>query len=424
MVAGVVTRYWPRGLAETLAYPDVEVGALLRGAANRFPDRCAVRDGADSMSYAELFAASSGLARALARAGFGRGDVVALHSPNCLQYVVSYYAVMLSGATACLTSPLWTSDELSAVLADTGATGAVTHAQCAPALAGADGADALGTVVVIPGSTSAPAEPFDHTCFGSVGFTMSEFVAGVSDAPMSPTTDVDSVAQLAFTGGTTGVPKAVVLHHSHVVACALAVACWRSATTPRVDDAGGVTLEPTAVSGDYPVTPGDEVFVVGLPLFHAFGMNTLNAMIVAGATVVVIPRFTPAGFLESLAAHRGTYVGGSPALWHSLVECPDVDDTDLGSVTTLVSGAAPIDSPTLIRTVPARRRPTWRPTMVISGNPAFRPACRPTTYDSATFLARAVRTYSLPSSWWRAALNVRICAPASPVARVNAGSSM
>ena len=67
----------------SLSYPEVPVGALLAGSARRFGDRTALHVAGRELSFVTLYERACAFANALGDAGIGRGDVVAVHLPNC-----------------------------------------------------------------------------------------------------------------------------------------------------------------------------------------------------------------------------------------------------------------------------------------------------------------------------------------------------
>src|SRR3712207_4490213 len=120
---------WPPGLPRSLDYPAVPVGSILRAAVRRWGDRTAFVDHDVPLTYTELGARAHAVANWLADHGVGRGDVVAVHMPNCRQYPAVYYGVLLAGATFSPTNPLLPAADLAAQLTDAGARLLVTWDQ-------------------------------------------------------------------------------------------------------------------------------------------------------------------------------------------------------------------------------------------------------------------------------------------------------
>src|SRR3954469_8084141 len=139
---------WPAWLPRSLDYPRVPVGSVLRAAVRRWGDREAFIHHDVPLTFTELGRRAHAVANWLADAGIGRGDVVAVHLPNCRQYPAVYYGVLLSGAAFSPTNPLLPPAELAAQLSDAGARVLVTWEQVLPVVRAAVPATAVETVVV------------------------------------------------------------------------------------------------------------------------------------------------------------------------------------------------------------------------------------------------------------------------------------
>src|SRR3954465_12287904 len=126
---GTDTASWPPGLPRSLDYPRVPVGSILRAAARRWDEKTAFVHHGVPLTFPELGRRAHAVANWLADHGVGRGDVVAVHLPNCRQYPAGYYGVLLAGATFSPPTPLLPPAELAAQLADAGARVLVTWEQ-------------------------------------------------------------------------------------------------------------------------------------------------------------------------------------------------------------------------------------------------------------------------------------------------------
>src|SRR5215213_1853774 len=146
--APTTTASWPPGLPRSLEYPRVPVGSILRAAVRRWGDRPAFIDHDVPLTFAELGRRAHAVAGWLADHGVGRGDVVAVHIPNCRQYPPLYYGILLAGATFSPTNPLLPAPDLAAQLTDAGARVLVTWDQVLPFARPALAATPVETVVV------------------------------------------------------------------------------------------------------------------------------------------------------------------------------------------------------------------------------------------------------------------------------------
>ncbi len=130
------------------------------------------------------------------------------------------------------------------------------------------------------------------------------------------------VAVLAYSGGTTGLPKGVLLTHRNLVACL----CQHEAV--------------------YHVDSGD-VFLAALPFFHIYGMSIiLGYGLRHGATIVTMPRFDADRFLALIGERRVTRLHLAPPL-AAVVAAAD-PKLDLSSVRHAMSGAAPLSAATVV----------------------------------------------------------------------------
>ncbi|WP_329204696.1 acyl--CoA ligase [Streptomyces sp. NBC_00683] len=341
-----MSRAWPKNMPLSLDYPDAGIDRIVAGAARAFPERTAVRDGKETLTFRELYDRALRVANGLRGRGIVPGDVIALHMPNSLWYVVAYYGAICAGATVAPVNPAQPAGILAEQLADVGATAVVTHPACAAALTEAD-APGVRFVVHAPGTATAPAPPAaQDAARGAVPLTdllTAEPLTGF-------TADPEQIAHLQLTGGTTGRSKAVRVLHRNVVANVLQVSCLRAAALPARDDEGGIVVRPVpeAVNA-YALPVGEGATIAIAPLFHGMGLVTQTVNMILGQTTVMVAGFNPDAFLADVESHGVTAITGSPAMYYALLGSPSIGKHDFSRVLMVVSGAAPIDSTALHR---------------------------------------------------------------------------
>ena len=381
---GRVTDRWPAGLPRTLDYPAVPVGSVLRAAVRRWGDRTAFVHHGVELTFTELGRRAHAVAAGLAERGVGRGDVVAVHLPNCLQYPAVYYGVLLAGATFSPTNPLLTPAELAHQLADSGARTLITWEACLPAVRAALADTAVQTVVVTGPQQIADPDAAVELPEGAVDLA-DLLRADPADAHRDADLDVaTAVAHLAYTGGTTGVSKGVELPHRQVVTNVLQSGCWASGSLPALDAEGDLTLDQVSSPEEFPVRLGTACAINLTPWFHAMGViGYLNGQVLSGATVVIHDRFDPVAYVADAVAHRVTGIGGAPPVFAALLQVPGIADVDLTSVRGLSSGAAPLAVPLIERltalfpqAVIGEGYGLTEVTMQATGNPAARSGLR------------------------------------------------
>jgi long-chain acyl-CoA synthetase len=343
---------WPPGLPRSLEYPPVPVGSILRAAVRRWGDRTAFVHHDVELSFTELGRRAHAVAAGLVERGIGRGDVVAVHLPNCLQYPAVYYGVLLAGATFSPTNPLLPPAGLAHQLADAGARALVTWEPVLPVVRAALGGTGVQTVVVTgPQQIADPAAAVDLADLpGAVSLgtlLAADPTDAHRDAGIDPVTDL---AHLAYTGGTTGVSKGVELPHRAVVTNVLQSACFSTGSLPVLDAAGDVTLDQIGSPAEHPTRLGTATMINLTPWFHAMGViGYLNGQVMGGSTIVIHDRFDPALYVSDAVRYRVSSIGGAPPVFVALLQVPGIADADLSSVRGFASGAAPLPVPLIER---------------------------------------------------------------------------
>jgi long-chain acyl-CoA synthetase len=379
---------WPPGLPRSLEYPEAPVGSILRAAVRRWGDRPAFIDHDVPLTFEELGRRAHAVAGWLADHGVGRGDVVAVHIPNCRQYPPLYYGIMLAGATFSPTNPLLPAADLAAQLTDARAKLLITWDQVLPFVRGALAQTSVQTIVVTGEAHitdfAARLDLEDGSLDGTVD--LADLLAGDPtdrhlDAGLDPAQDL---AHLAYTGGTTGVSKGVELPHRNVVINVLQSACWNSGSVPELDEAGDVTVRQVLGEDEYPTRLGEARIVNLTPWFHAMGaIGYLNGMVMGGTTTVIHMRFDPVKYVEDAVRYQVTSIGGAPPVFVALLQVPGIEDADLSHVRGISSGAAPLPVSLIERlkallpdAVISEGYGLTEVTMQATGNPSFRSGTR------------------------------------------------
>jgi long-chain acyl-CoA synthetase len=290
------------------------------------------------ISYPELAAQVDRFADALRGLGVHHGDRVATVLPNCPQAVITFFATLRRGAVIVQNNPLYTTAELHAQLADSGAKVVVVFDRAYETVAAAVPGTRVEHVIVTSLTEYLPAGkrlalrlplrqarekraeltaelPADHDDYP---LRFSEVMADARPrhipVPVDPSRDL---AALQYTGGTTGTPKGAMLTHANLLANAYQTAAW-----------------------DPGYTPGQEVTLAVLPLFHVFGLTLgLTTTMLIGGTVVLVPKFDLDLVLDQIRDHRPTILPGVPPIYQQIAESPAAGSAHLDSIRTCVSGA-------------------------------------------------------------------------------------
>ncbi|MGI8854941.1 MAG: long-chain-fatty-acid--CoA ligase [Thermomicrobiales bacterium] len=281
---------------------------VVRDVARRDGTKAAIIFQDTPISYAALDAAIECAANGLAARGIAHGDRVAILLPNIPQFVIAYYAVQRIGGVVVPINVLYRAEEIAYVLNDSEATALIVHELFYPGAAEALPAVPSVTQVIFVGTGEAPegTTPWSALADGSAPEH-----APVTIAPQD-------LATICYTSGTTGRSKGAMLTHRNFIAN-----CEQCERIPGYD-----------------IGPEDRMLLV-LPLFHIYGMNVcMTAMLRAGGTIVLIPRFDATGVLEQIQKHRCTMLPGAPPMYVAWVNHPDLANYDLSSLRLAGSGAA------------------------------------------------------------------------------------
>ena len=312
----LTTSYWPADTSASVL--DTTIGGVLRAAAERAPDQPALVAGDPDparrrqWSYGQLLAEAERAANALL-ARFQPGDPIAVWSGNCPEWVLLEFAAGLAGLTLVTVNPAYQAGELADVLGHSGAAGIFLatgyRGNSLPAiLAEVDGRLPRLREVI-------PLDQWDRFCASG-------------DARSLPEVDPASPAQILYTSGTTGRPKAAVLTHR------------------------GLTNNARLAAEAIGMQPG-ETFVNPMPLFHIAGCGLLTLGLAQTlGTHVLMPRFDPGLALELTETYRGTSIGGVPTMLTALLGHPSRAQRDLSCLRYALSGGATVPAE-LVRQVEA-----------------------------------------------------------------------
>ncbi|KAF0958939.1 AMP-binding protein [Rhodococcus sp. T7] len=273
----------------------MQIGDLIRRAGRQYGAAPALIDGDRVVSFAEFDALTDRLGHALLARGLDAGDRVAVLMPNGIDGVVVYYALAKAGLVRVPLNVRETAHEHAYKVEDSQAR-ALVYAGDPPARV-----ELMITADELPG-----------------------LVAGAPDGPCDVRRDQDEPLRLAYTGGTTGKPKAVVLTTRSELA---EVANFLVDLLPN--------LRP------------DSVMLHAAPITHGSGAFFLPHL-VKGAPNVIVSKFSPSAFLEAAQKYRATSTFMVPTMIAMLLEDPATATADL-ALERLCYGGAPIATSVLRR---------------------------------------------------------------------------
>ncbi|HEY0398405.1 MAG TPA: AMP-binding protein, partial [Acidimicrobiia bacterium] len=266
----------------------MRIGELIRRAGATFGAAPALVDDQRTMSFAEFDEATDRLGNALLASGFEPGDRVAVLLPNSIDSVVAYYGLVKAGLVRVPLNARETRTEHAHKLADSQARGLIHGGQAPGDVERSIGPDELGALMRKGSAT-----------------------------PCQVELPLDDPYRLAYSGGTTGKPKGVVL-----------------TTRTELAEVTNFLLDLLPDVG-----PGD-VMLHAAPVTHGSGAFVLPHL-VRGATSVIMAKFDAGSFLETAARTGATATFLVPTMIAMLLEEPNAGSADL-ALRRLCYGGAPI----------------------------------------------------------------------------------
>ncbi len=262
----------PEGVPAETVHPlgEITIPAHVTAWARARPDHVALSLEGTSHTYAQLDDAHRRLASWMAARGVGRGDRVAVHLGNCTEFVIAFLAVLRLGAVHVPVNPMFQAAELAHELTDAEPALIITSSPLLPAL------DAAGDRV----------PPVPRLVVDGPG-AWEEALA--CEAYAEDDGDLDALAALNYTGGTTGLPKGCRHSQRHMLYTAAS-----AATATRIP------------------ADGSHVGLCFLPVFWIAGEDLgILLPLVVGGTSILMRRWDAATTVDLIETHRVTLMVGT-----------------------------------------------------------------------------------------------------------------
>ncbi len=317
---------------EHIDYPRVTMYEALMQTVSKNPHALAYDFFGYTATYRQFGEEVDRFADALAVLGLAQGDRITISMPTCPQGIICFYAANKLGAVASMIHPLSPAKEIAFYLNTARSRFALTVNAFYGKFKAVQDETELQSLILCRIPDYLP-------LIKKIGFNLTKgrkippvpedkLVVWWSDlmrgsCPKAPKADMgtDEMAVILFSGGTTGVPKGIMLSNLNFISEGMQVAEWGKI--------GG----------------GDAMLAI-LPIFHGFGLGVcINAIFMCGGKSILVPQFTPEIVADLIKKKRPNFVVGVPTLFEALSGNPVFRKADLSCLRATFSGADTLPRP-------------------------------------------------------------------------------
>lgn len=282
------------------------------------PEKTAFHFMGKDTSYGEFEVQVGRFAHALQEMGIQKGDHVALLLANTPHYLISLYATMRIGAVAIPINPIYTPDEISYIIKNGDVKAVIALDMLLPLVE--VGLKAFPQVVgyIVCETSEEIGEKYAALSDEAKAKTkLFMHVLQTATGTANPVeVDEDDTAIILYTSGTTGRPKGAMLTHKNLYSNARDIA-------------------------DYLRFTVEDRVIATLPVFHVFALSVVvNAPLLKGATILLLPKFSPQAVFATAAEHKATVFAGVPTMFNFLYQFEGGDASAFSNLRLAISGGA------------------------------------------------------------------------------------
>lgn len=307
-------KQYPVGFTLDLDYPRVTLYEFLDTSARRFPDKPAIIFYGKRINYSEVKDLTDRLATFLFKSGIKKGDRVAIYMVNSPQWVISYFAILRANAVVVPVNPMLRGEELEYIIKDSGSNMVLTTSELYPLLEPI--AKKLSLKVVVGKLTDYLPErpelsvPEQISKVPPIPKDVINWSEAVSSEIDPPKLDVgyNDIAMIAYTAGSTGIPKGCIHTHATIISNAISAAYWE-----RVSHSA--------------------IHLTTLPLFHVTGLiHSLLSPVYTGTTMVLLSRWDRKTALDAIEKYKVTHWISIATMVFDILADPELGKRNLSSL--------------------------------------------------------------------------------------------
>lgn len=265
------------------------------------------------VTYGELDAAVSKFANGLKKLGLEKGDHIALLLGNSPQFIIALYGAMRAGISTIPVNPIYTPNEIQYILENGDVKAVVALDMFVPFV---DAVDAhlpkVEHYIICETGPAQTRTEYTHPKLKSFSRILEESFPVAEEVPL----DDDDTAVILYTSGTTGKPKGAMLTHKNLYSNASDI-------------------------GEYLRMSSRDRVITALPMFHVFCLSVaVNAPLISGATLLILPKFSPKEVFRVAKKYEATIFAGVPTMYNYLYQYEAGTPKDFATLRLCISGGA------------------------------------------------------------------------------------
>ncbi len=262
---------------------------FLENSANSYPDKTAIITEKDRASYSTINSKANKLARMLIEHGCKAQDIVILMMDNSIEYVISYYAILKTGAVVVPFSNDLKPAAFNQLFNELNPKAIISSKKYERLLKACELKGPSLQALIIKGMS----KNWKNTGFRVIAW--SELSGNINSKNIDLSIAPNSLASIIYTSGSSGTPKGVMLSHLNIMANTDSICQYLNLTS-------------------------DDIQMVVLPFFYVMGKSLLNTLFSVGGTIVINNKFAfPASVLNQMVKENVTLFSGVPSTYAFLL---------------------------------------------------------------------------------------------------------
>ncbi|MFX0134683.1 MAG: AMP-binding protein [Candidatus Hodarchaeota archaeon] len=303
-------KFYDKHVPEHIDYPRTTMYNAVKLSSEKYPSSIAYDFMGYESTYKQLIEEIDQCAKALYSLGLKKGDRMTISMPTTPQGIICFYAINKIGAIASMIHPLSPPKQIEFFLNLSNSSFMLTIDKAYPNVEKIMGNTPLKMIILTQLGQEQVKIP-EHAKIQWWKYIMAKSYPEIPKLDM----ETDEMAVILYSGGTTGVPKGIMLSNYNFIAEGTQVATWMD------------------------LSDKDSALAI-LPIFHGFGLGVcVNAIFMGGGISILVPSFTPDQVADLIKTKKPNLIFGVPTLYEALNRNPKFQNTNLSFLKAAFCGA-------------------------------------------------------------------------------------